>query len=64
MSNQKAKDAFATALLVFFLGVALFGLYLLGRGDTSNLAIGAAVFGIIGDLLSLILVVWSSTEGG
>ena len=56
--EQKAKDAFAVALLVFFLVVAFAGLYMLDRGNTSNFAAVASVIGITGGIVALVVAVW------
>jgi small neutral amino acid transporter SnatA (MarC family) len=55
--EQKAKDAFAVGLLVFFLIVAFAGLYLLDRGNTSSFAIVASVSGITGGIVALVVAV-------
>jgi len=53
MSKQKANDALAAALLVFFLTVMIVGLYSLGKMHSSNIALDASVVGIIGTIVSL-----------
>ena len=55
--EQKVKDAFAIALLVFFLIVAFAGLYMLDRGNTSTFAIVASVSGITGGIVALVVAV-------
>ena len=57
VEEQKVKDAFAVALLVFFLIVAFAGLYMLDRGNTSTFAIVAAVSGITGGIVALVVAV-------
>lgn len=57
MSKQKVKDAFAVALLIFFLIVMIVGLHSLDRMPTSNIAAVAAVIGIIGAIVSLFVAV-------
>jgi len=55
--EQNVKDAFAVALLVFFLIVAFAGLYMLDRGITSTFAIVASVAGITGGIVALVVAV-------
>ena len=55
--EQNVKDAFAVALLVFFLIVAFAGLYMLDRGNTSTFAIVASVAGIVGGIVALVVAV-------
>ena len=64
--EQKVKDAFAVALLVFFLIVAFAGLYMLDRGNTSTFAIVASVVGISGGIVALavaVVLILSDSEG-
>jgi succinate-acetate transporter protein len=56
-NEQKVKDAFAVALLVFFLIVTFAGLYMLDRGNSSTLAMIASVVGITGSLVALVVAV-------
>jgi small neutral amino acid transporter SnatA (MarC family) len=55
--EQKVKDAFAVALVVFFLIVAFAGLYMLDKGNTSTFAIVASVAGITGGIVALVVAV-------
>jgi hypothetical protein len=62
--EQKLKDAFAVALLVFFLIVTFAGLYMLDRGNTSTFAIVASVAGITGSIVALVVAVSLILSGG
>jgi succinate-acetate transporter protein len=55
--EQKVKDAFAVALLAFFLIVTFAGLYMLDRGNRSTFATVASVVGIMGGIAALVVAV-------
>jgi hypothetical protein len=55
--EQKVRDAFAVALLVFFLIVAFAGLYMLDRGNRSTFATVASVAGITGGMVAMVVAV-------
>jgi small neutral amino acid transporter SnatA (MarC family) len=55
--EQKVKDVFAVALLLFFLIVTLAGLYMLNHGNRSTLATALSAVGITGGVLSLAVAV-------
>ncbi len=57
MSEQKVKDVFAVALLVFFLTVMFIGLYSLEHNHSSSIALDASVVGIVGAVVSLFVAV-------
>lgn len=51
------KDLFSAVLLVFFLAVTLYGLFSLGKDNSSSLAGAATAIGMVGTLLSLVVAV-------
>ena len=57
VNEQKVKDAFAVALLLFFLIVALAGLYMIDHGNESTLPTVLVAVGFIGGVVSLVIAV-------